>query len=325
MRAAIRTSGGISFSSVEPKAVPAAGQVLLHVMAAGINPADYKIPKIIGGKVVGLDVAGTVEACGPGVTSFAKGDEVFGFAIFGNGGIADFALADVKKITCKPKDLSWTAAGSFATTFLTGYQCLREHGRMEAGHSVLVIGASGGCGTAGVQLAKAIGASEVVAVCSQANAELVSSLGATRVVDYRDPASMEAMRTTSRFDVIYDCATGSGGGEDYSADAQAMLKPGGTVVAINGGVSAWLRLLFKCQSKSRKLMLTRQNGEELATILGLLGDSAKDAVIIDSTHEISMEGINAAFERLKSRRARGKVVFDATIGRELLKEVRVET
>ena len=325
MRAAIRTSGGISFSSVQPCATPAAGQVLLHVMAAGVNPADYKIPKIIGGKVVGLDVAGTVEACGPGVTNFAKGNEVFGFALIGNGGIADYALADATKITRKPTDLSWTAAGSLATAFLTSYQCLREHGGMAAGHSVLIIGASGGCGTAGVQLAKAMGASEVVAVCSRANAELVTELGATRVVDYRDTKAFEAMRTSSRFDIIYDCATGSGAGEDYSRDAQAMLKPGGTVVAINGGLTAWLRLLLRCQSAHRKLMLTRQNGEELDAILHLLGDTAKDAVIIDSTHEISEGGVAAAFQRVKSRRARGKVVFDATIGRERLTEVRIGT
>ena len=107
-----------------------------------------------------------------------------------------------------------------------------------------------------------------------------------------------------------------------------MLKPGGTVVAINGGINAWLRLLLRCQSSSRKLMLTNQNGKELQTILNLLGSTAKDAVIIDSTHEISESGIAAAFQRLKSRRSRGKVVFDATIGRELLQEVaevRIET
>ena len=104
-----------------------------------------------------------------------------------------------------------------------------------------------------------------------------------------------------------------------------MLKPGGTVVAINGGIGAWMRLLLRCQSSSRKLMLTRQNGEELQAILDLLGATAKDAVIIDSTHEISASGIDAAFQRLKSRRSRGKVIFDATIGRELLKDVRIET
>ena len=95
---------------------------------------------------------------GPGVTSFAKGDAVFGFALFGNGGIADYALADVTRIAPKPASLPWNAAGGFATAFLTGFQCLGEHGGLKEGSSVLIIGASGGCGTAGVQLAKAMGA-----------------------------------------------------------------------------------------------------------------------------------------------------------------------
>lgn len=317
MRAAVRTSSGISFSNNVPRASPGPGQVLLHVMAAGINPADYKIPRLIGGTIVGLDVAGVVEECGPDVTSFAKGDKVFGFAALGNGGVADYALADVKKITRKPESLPWLCAGSLATTFLTSYQCLREHGQMERGHKVLIIGASGGCGTAGVQLARALGASEIVAVCSAQNAAFVSGLGATKVIDYRDPGEFAALREGrfGVFDVIYDCATGSGAGEDYSADAQKMLKSGGTVVAINGGLSAWLRLLLRCQSSSRKLMLTRQNAQELDTILDLLGDTAKDAVVVDSTYEISESGVTEAFKRLKSRRARGKVVFDATVGR----------
>ena len=171
---------------------------------------------------------------------------------------------------------------------------------MERGHKVLIIGASGGCGTAGVQLARALGASEVVLCASAQNAAFVSGLGATKVIDYRDPGEFTALREGrfGVFDVIYDCATGSGAGEDYSADAQKMLKSGGTVVAINGGLSAWVRLLLRCQSSSRKLMLTRQNAE-LDTILDLLGDTAKDAVVVDSTYEISESGVTQAFKRLE--------------------------
>ena len=120
MRGAIRSSSGISFADALPKPVPVAGQVLLRVVAAGINPADYKIPKFIGGKVVGLEAAGVIEAVGPEVTSFGIGDEVFGFTVMGNGGLAEFALADAKKICKKPAALPWASAGSMPTTFLTG-------------------------------------------------------------------------------------------------------------------------------------------------------------------------------------------------------------
>ena len=310
MRGAIRSSSGISFAPELPKPTPAAGQVLLRVVAAGINPADYKIPKFIGGKVVGLEAAGVVEAVGPEVTSFGKGDEVFGFTVMGNGGLAEFALADVKKICKKPAALPWASAGSMPTTFLTGYQSLVEIGDLQKGGSVLIIGASGGCGTAGVQLAKAMGASEVVAVCSEPNQALVTRLGASRCVDYRDAQAYQEMVGTSKFDVVYDCATGSGGGEDYAKDAQRMLKPGGTAVAINGGAGAWLRLLCGFQSPSAKMMLTRQNGEQLGTILELLGADKSDPVIVDSTFALSEEGVREGFARLKSRRAKGKVVFE---------------
>lgn len=312
MRAVVRPSISLSSNVAIPS--PSANQLLIRVMACGINPVDYKLPKAIGGLVVGVDVAGVVEAMGEDVTGFSKGDEVMGFAAFGSGGVAEYALADAKKVCRKPASLSWAAAGAFATTWLTGYQSLVEHGKMEPGARVMIIGASGGCGTAGVQLAKALGAAEVVAVCSAANLDLVRGLGATRVVDYRDGAAYGALKAEGgQFDVIYDCATGSGGGENYSGDVKAMLKPAGIVVAINGGLGAWLKLLLApawLQSKHSKMMMTRQNGEQLEAILRLLGEGAKDAVIIDSVHALTAEGVDAAFSRLKSRRAKGKVVVD---------------
>jgi NADPH:quinone reductase-like Zn-dependent oxidoreductase len=308
MRAAVRGSSGISFATDVPVPTPSANQVLVKVKAAGINPADYKIPKFIGGKIVGLECAGIVEATGRDVSTFAKGDEIFGFAVMGNGGVAEYALADVAKITKKPAGLAWKCAGAMATTFVTSYQCLTEHGGLQAGGAVCILGASGGCGTAAVQLAKAMGASEVVAVCSAANHELCTKLGASRCVDYNDAAGWRAL-VSDRFDVVYDCASGSGAGEDYSGDASTMLKTGGTVVAINGGIGSWLRLLCKLQSSSRKLMLTRQNGEDLATCLELCGN---DAVIVDSTYALDAGGVQSAFARLKSRRAKGKVVFEVS-------------
>ena len=110
MRGAIRTGAGIAFASTVPTPVPKAGQVLLRVVCAGINPIDYKLPKFIAGTGVGLDVAGIVEATGPDVSAFSKGDEVMGFA--SGGGLADFALADVGKLAKKPSGLPWASAGA---------------------------------------------------------------------------------------------------------------------------------------------------------------------------------------------------------------------
>lgn len=316
MRAAVRTSafgGGISFRADEPPPAPAAGQVLLHVMAAGINPVDYKLPKAVAGRVIGLDVAGIVEAVGKSVENVKAGDEVFGFASMGHGSLSDWALCDAQKLAPKPKALSWLAAAALPTAHLTSYQALAVHGKMQPGHSVLVIGASGGCGLAAVQLAKALGASTIVGVCSGANRELVLSQGATRVVDYSSEGEYASLREGGKaFDVVYDAASGSGHGEDYQSDGQRLLKEGGMQVAINGGLGSWLRLAFSLQPKSRKLILTAQNGKQLSAIVELLGETQP---VVDSTHPLSAEGVDAAFSRLKSRRAQGKVLFDVAAGR----------
>lgn len=308
MRAAIRTSGTIGFSDSVAKPSPKAGQLLVRIMAAAINPVDYKLPKLIAGEVPGIDFSGIVEAIGPEVVGFSKGDEVFGFA---TGSVAEYAACSAAKVAMKPSGLDWKSAACLPTAYVTSYQSLKEHGRMQPGHRVLVFGASGGCGSAACQLAKAIGATEVVGVCSAANSALVLANGATRVVDYRDAAAYEALLSSAEgsFDVVYDCASGSGAGEDYSRDAARVVKPGGgTVVAINGGITSWLKLLFKLQSDSRKLMITRQNGEDLREIVSLLGGSPRP--VVDSIHPLSAEGVNAAFGRLKSRRAKGKLVID---------------
>lgn len=305
MRAAVR-GGPITFGTDVPVPSPAAGQLLIRVMAASINPVDYKLPKFVAGKGVGLDVAGVVDAVGPGVEDFAAGDEVFGFAQ--SGSVAEYAVCDAIKLARKPAELSWAAAAALPTAHLTSYQSLLEVAPVRAGAAVLIIGASGGCGLAGVRLAKALGAGSVVGVCSAANSELVRAQGATRVVDYKSGEEYAALRGGGgQFDVVYDCASGSGAGEDYEKDGGRMLRPGGVQVAINGGLGSWLRLALKWQSKSRRLMLTRQNGAQLAEIVALLGGASP---VIDSVHALSAEGVAAAFGRLKSRRARGKVVVE---------------
>jgi NADPH:quinone reductase-like Zn-dependent oxidoreductase len=93
------------------------------------------------------------------------------------------------------------------------------------------------CGTAGIQIARKLGAAEIVAVCSAGNFPLVQGLGATRCADYGDAQAYDALVDGSRFDVVFDCATGSGSGENYDADARKMLAPGGKRVALSGSKS----------------------------------------------------------------------------------------
>ena len=144
-----------------------------------------------------------------------------------------------------------------------------------------------------------------------ANAELARSRGATACVDYRDAAKMRAFAESSagRFDVVYDAATGSGAGEAYGALAAEVVKPEtGRRVALNGGLRFWFRTLTGWQRTRDVGMLTRQNGAELEEILAFPGDAARP--VVDSTYPLTREGVRDAFERLKSRRARGKIVID---------------
>ena len=127
-----------------------------------------------------MDMAGVVEAVGKDVTRFQPGDEVFGI---GKGTYAEYALAPEDKLAPKPVNLSFDQAAVVAISGLTALQALRDHGRVQSGDEVLIVGASGGVGSYAVQLAKAFGA-HVTGVCSTTKLELVRSIGADRVIDY---------------------------------------------------------------------------------------------------------------------------------------------
>jgi len=188
-------------------------EVLVRVRAAGVDQGVWHVmtglpypirlagyglrgPKI---PVLGADVAGVVEAVGNYVTRFQPGDEVFGIA---KGSYAQYARARADRLASKPANLSLEQAAVVAISGLTALQAVRDHGRVESGQKVLVIGASGGVGTYAVQLAKAFGA-EVTGVCSTTKVDIVRSIGADHVIDYtrEDFAAAEP-----RYDVVVDIA-----------------------------------------------------------------------------------------------------------------------
>ncbi|KAF0692928.1 Aste57867_16039 [Aphanomyces stellatus] len=234
------TSTGRSFSPADAKTVlQPIDSVVVQVHAAALNPVDYKLPSLfLHGRGIGLDFAGIVTQVSPDVTTVVVGDRVFGNA---TGTLADHAVCKASELAPLPSNFSFQEGAALPSAYLTGYQALVNHGFQE-GHKVLVIGASGGCGSAGVQLAKAMGASEVVGVCSKKNEEFVKSLGADRIIDYQTQSIGDG--NDKHFDFVYDTATNSGGGEDYLTSAKAVLKdPTKHHVALNGPLSMWLRKL----------------------------------------------------------------------------------
>jgi NADPH:quinone reductase-like Zn-dependent oxidoreductase len=192
---------------------PADGQVRIAVRAAGVNMADWHLmtgrPALVrlafgfrGPRrpVRGQDVAGVVDAVGPGVTAFAVGDEVFGEA---NGSFAEFVVTRPESLARKPANVSFEEAAAVPMGGYTALQALRVAGDV-AGLSVVVTGAGGGVGSALVQLAHAGGA-RVTAVCSAGKADFARSLGADDVVDY---GTTDITSGAPRFDVVFDFAGG---------------------------------------------------------------------------------------------------------------------
>ncbi|WP_148415263.1 NADPH:quinone reductase [Haloferax sp. KTX1] len=215
---------------------PAAGEVLVEVAAAGVNPVDtyfrtgayqpFAMPMI-----PGVDVAGTVAAVGADVTGFAEGDRVVGTGIGKDhyGGYAEFAAVPTDRLAVLSDDVDLVAAGGAGVAGVTAWRALVDHGRMQLGDTVLIHGGSGGVGHAAVQLAAASGA-RVVATAAPDYHDRVSELGADVVLDYdRDDLA----------DAVVDAATGDGVDltldhrlDDYLQFDADVATTGGRIVGI---------------------------------------------------------------------------------------------
>jgi len=192
-----------------PRPEPAAGEVLVRVHAAGINPIDWKIrvgqlrffmPLRLP-RTPGFDCSGEVVEVGQGVDDFQPGDEVFCFSNrFPGGCYAEYARVASWACARKPASVDHQHAAGTPLAALTALQCLRDNGRLQAGQDVLVNGASGGVGTFAVQIAKALGA-RVTGVCSEKNIDLVRQLGADDVIDYR---RNDFTRADRRWHIVLD-------------------------------------------------------------------------------------------------------------------------
>lgn len=221
MRAFVVEQAGAGFSLVDlPRPVPAAGQVLVRVVASGVNPLDTKIRagKAAHAKqplpaVLGLDMAGVVEEVGPGVTAFRAGDEVYGM-VGGVGGLqgtlAEFVVANAVLLAHKPKSISMREAAALPLITITAWEGIVDRAKVRAGQKVLVHAGAGGVGHVAVQLAKALGA-EVFATVSAEKRGIVEGFGAT-AIDYRAvPVEGYVAQCTGGegFDVVYDTVGGA--------------------------------------------------------------------------------------------------------------------
>ena len=293
-------------------------EVLVRVRAAGVDQGVWHVmtglpyPIRLAGyglrapktPVLGADVAGVVEAVGNDVTRFQPGDEVFGIA---KGSYAQYARARADRLAPKPANLSLEQAAVVAISGLTALQAVRDHGRVESGQKVLVIGASGGVGTYAVQLAKAFGA-EVTGVCSTTKVDIVRSIGADHVIDYTrdDFAAGE-----QRYDVVVDI----GGNSSLSRLRRALTRKGTLVIAGGetdgrwlGGSDRQVRALLLSPFVGQKLgtFVSRENHEDMIVLKELI-QAGKVTPVIDRTYPLSE--VSAAIRYMREGRARGKLVI----------------
>jgi NADPH:quinone reductase-like Zn-dependent oxidoreductase len=193
---------------------------LMRLLGFGLRAPSVAVP--------GTNFAGVIEAVGSDAGGFEPGDEVYGAT---RGTFAEYAVASVDKIAPKPPQLSFEQAAVLPYPTFVAMQALRDHGHVQPGQRVLVVGASGAVGTIAVQLAVAFGAT-VTGVCSGRHADLVRSLGATEVIDYRSADFADGAR---RFDLIVDI-----GGRTPVSRLRRALTRTGTLVIIGGEGDRWI-------------------------------------------------------------------------------------
>lgn len=300
------------------------GQVLVKIKASGVNPIDLKInvgqaahAKTTLPAILGIDMAGIVEAVGEGVTRFKVGDEVYGMTggIAGvQGSLAEYAAVDADLLAIKPKNLSMHEAAAIPLIFITAWEGLVDRANVKEGKKVLIHGGAGGVGHIAIQIAKARGAQVFSTVDPDKN-ELILSYGATPI-DYLKSSVEDYVKEHTKgegFDIIYDTV----GGEILDASFKAARQYLGHVLSILGwGTHSIAPLSFHGATYSGVFALyplisgkgRAHHGEILAEATKLI-ESGKVIPLVDA-QQYTLESIKDAYQAQEHRTAKGKIVID---------------
>lgn len=321
MKAIIQTEYGsadrLRLEEVAPPVVTDNG-VLVRVHAASVNAGDWHLMRgepflirlIYGGlrkpriKILGMDMAGRVEAVGKAVTQFQPGDQVFGdLSEAGFGAFAEYVCIPEAALALKPAAVPFETAAAVPAAALAALQGLRDVGKIQPGQRVLINGAAGGVGSFAVQLAKVFGA-EVTGLCSSSKLDLVRAIGADQVIDYN---RVDITQTGQYYDLIFDAAA-------YRSvwDYRAILPPQGTYVMVGGSMTRLFQVLLlgfvisKITNRQVKMLTTKPNQADLVTLAELLA-AGKIAPQIDRCYDLSE--VPLAIRQLEQRQVRGKAAI----------------
>ena len=303
----IHTSGGVEVLKYEdaPRPEPKESELLVRVIAAGVNPVDAKIRAGGFGRrspdaqpmVLGWDVAGIVESAGPAASKFKKGDAVFAFLpLQRGGGYAEYVIVDEAIAVAKPKSLTFVEAAAVPLAAMTAWQAMLDTGGLKEGQTVLIHGGSGGVGAFAVQIAKAKGA-KVIATASTPNQEFLKELGADVAIDYKTQKFEDIAKDV---DVVLDTVGGAGETQKRSFE---VLRKGGSLVSIVGGPD---QNLAKEKGVNAKGILVKPDAKQLSQIAELI-DSGKIKVTVSQV--VPLQDVAKAHEQIETGHTKGKIVL----------------
>lgn len=287
-----------------PKPTANAGQVIVEVMAAGVNPFDWKVregytkdyipltfPAILGG-----DVSGLVVEIGAGVQGFEVGQPVLGMAgaASGHGSYAEFAPVSADQLVTKPNTIDFQTAAALPLAGVSAYQAIVDHIGLQPNQKILIHGGAGGIGSLAIQIAKHIGA-VVATTVSEEDVEYVTDLGADTVIDYKQQDFTQIIHD---YDAVFDVVGG-----DTARKSYGVLKSGGVLVSMveqnDSGLAEQHNVTFISQ-------FTKATPERLTTIVDL---AAAGALKVNIDRVFTLEQAADALEYLKVGHPRGKVVL----------------
>jgi len=322
MKAIVHTKYGppdeLQLLEVE-KPVPGDNEVLIKIHATTVTTTDcnarnftfvppsfmffarimfgFKKPRI---KILGIDLAGEIEAIGKDVKLFKAGDHVFGSPGTKFGGHAEYVcVPENGALAIKPADLSWEKAAAISLAGNTALFFIRDLAKIQSGQKILIHGAAGAIGTYAVQLAKYYGA-EVTGVCSTTNAEMVKSLGAEKVIDYTKD---DFTKSDEKYDFVFNVV-----GKTTFSQCKGILKPKGIYLDNMMEVKDFLKVLWTSIVGGKKIKggVSTERAENLKFFIELI-ESGKLKPVIDRSFPI--EKTAEAFHYVEQGHKKGNVII----------------
>lgn len=293
--------------------VPAAGEILVKVYAASVNPADYIIRQ--GGNDLlkpflqlplglGLDAAGVVEEVGPEVINFKKGDKVYGVTNFLDGGYTEFLSAKADNFAGMPRNTSFNEAGSLPACARMAWNGMVDLADVQPGQRVLIHGAAGGIGNLALQIAKAKGA-YTIGTASAGNFDFLKSLGADELIDYNTQNFEEIL---SNIDIVFNAAPSHD--SELRPKCVKVLKEGGIFVCCHVAVpfSDELHQMLLAKHATASLIgMGALNHTVILTAFAKLIEEGKVKVIVNKVYP--WEQVAEAHRACETKHVRGKIVL----------------